>query len=361
MRAAFLESGPGALLVDEVQVDAVGPREVLVRTVAAGLCHSDLHFVEGRFPYIYPAILGHESAGVVEAVGSDVTDFVVGDHVIACASGFCGACRWCLTGRPFLCERPGLGRAPGAAPRLSRNGQPVYALFDIGGFGELLLLHEHFLVKVRPEMPLDKAALIGCAVMTGVGAVLHTAGVRPGDTVAVIGCGGVGLNAVQGAAIAGADRIVAVDRVASKLDLARTFGATDVVDTTRDDAVQAVAELTRGGVDHAFEAIGLKATAEQAFRMVNKAGTATLIGVLPLGQTLEIDPTQLFAGKRLQGSTMGSNRFRIDMPRLVDWYLAGRLKLDELVSGSMPLERINEGFAAMGSGEIARQLVVFDT
>ena len=360
MRAAILEAAPGELVIDDVQVDAVGPHEVLVRTVAAGLCHSDLHFMQGLYPYPLPAVLGHESAGVVEAVGDQVADLKPGDHVVSCVSGFCGACRYCLSGRPYLCDKVGLSRPVGAPPRLTRRGDHVFPFFDLASFAEQLLVHEHWLVKIRPEMPLDKAALIGCGVQTGVGAVLNTAAVRPGDTVAVIGCGGIGLNAVQAASIVGAGRVIAIDRVQSKLDLATSFGATDVVDASTDDPVAAVMELTGGGVDHAFEAIGLKATAEAAFAMLGKGGTATVIGMVPVGQKLEIDATQLIAGKRLQGSNMGSNRFRIDMPQYVDWYLAGKLKLDELVSATMRLDDINAGFAALASGEVARQLVLFD-
>jgi S-(hydroxymethyl)glutathione dehydrogenase/alcohol dehydrogenase len=360
VRAAILESAPGELVIDDVSVGAVGPREVLVRTVAAGLCHSDLHFIQGLYPHPLPAVLGHESAGVVEAVGEQVVDLKVGDHVVSCVSGFCGACRYCLSGRPYLCDKVGLARGPGEPPRLSRNGTPVFQFFDLASFAEQLLVHEHWLVKIRPDMPLDKAALVGCGVTTGVGAVINTAAVRPGETVAVIGCGGIGLNAVQAAALVGASRIIAVDRLASKLAMAQTFGATDVIDASSVDAVAAVQQLTGGGVDHAFEAIGLKATAEQAFNMLGKGGTATVIGMVPIGQRLEIDATQLISGKRLQGSNMGSNRFRIDMPQYVDWYLAGRLKLDELVSATMPLEKINDGFATLASGEVARQLILFD-
>jgi S-(hydroxymethyl)glutathione dehydrogenase/alcohol dehydrogenase len=360
MRAAILESAPGELVIDDVSVGDVGPREVRVRTVAAGLCHSDLHFIQALYPYPLPAVLGHESAGVVEEVGDQVTGFRKGDHVVSCVSGFCGACRWCLTGRPFLCDKVGLNRAPGAAPRLSRNGEGLFPFFDLASFAEELLVHENYLVKIHPDMPLDKAALIGCGVQTGVGAVLNTAAVKPGDTVAVIGCGGIGLNAIQAASIAGASRVIAVDRLASKLELARTFGATDTVDASAGDAVAAVQELTGGGVDHAVEAIGLKVTAEQAFAMTGKGGTATIIGMVPIGQKLEVEPTMLLSGKRLQGSNMGSNRFRIDMPQYVDWYLRGKLKLDELVSGTMPLDDINAGFATLATGEVARQLVVFD-
>jgi S-(hydroxymethyl)glutathione dehydrogenase/alcohol dehydrogenase len=315
--------------------------------------------MEGTYQCPLPAVLGHECAGVVEAVGDDVTYVRPGDHVITCISGFCGSCAYCLRGKPHLCDKVALQPDP-PQPRLRRGDVPVNQFAGLGGFAEQLLVHEHYLVKIRPDMPLDKAALIGCGVTTGVGAVMNTAAVRAGETVVVIGCGGIGLNAVQAGAIVGAGRVIAVDRIASKLDLARVFGATDVVDASAVDPVAAVLELTGGGVDHAIEAIGLTATAQQAFAMLRNGGTATVIGMIPLGQRIEIDGFQLLMEKRLQGSSMGSNRFRIDMPQYVEWYLDGRLKLDELVSGTMPLERINEGFAALKGGEIARQLVVFD-
>jgi S-(hydroxymethyl)glutathione dehydrogenase/alcohol dehydrogenase len=254
-----------------------------------------------------------------------------------------------------------MNRGPDAAPRLSRRGERLAPFFDVASFAEELLVHEHYLVKIRPDMPLEKAALLGCGVTTGLGAVLNTAQVRSGETVAVIGCGGIGLNAIQGAALAGAGRVIAVDRLPTKLAMAQEFGATDLVDASAGDPVAAVFELTAGeGVDHAIEAIGLKTTAEQAFAMTGRGGTATVIGMVPVGQALEIDATQLLGGKRLQGSNMGSNRFRIDIPRYVDWYLAGRLELDALVSATLPLDRINEGFTTLAGGEVARQLILFD-
>ena len=285
VKAAILEEIPGVLVVDDVQIGTPGPHEVLVRTVAAGLCHSDLHFMEGLYPHPVPAVLGHESAGVVEAVGSQVAYVQPGDHVISCISGFCGACRYCLSGRPNLCgDKGGLAADPSGPPRLHRGDEPLFQFADLSSFAEQLLVHENMLVKIRPDMPLDKAALIGCGVTTGVGAVMNTAKVRPGDTVAVIGCGGIGLNAIQAAAIVGAGRVIAIDRIASKLELAKTFGATDIVDASAVDAVGTVNELTGGGVDYSFEAIGLKATAEQAFNMLCNGGTATIIGMIPLGQ-----------------------------------------------------------------------------
>jgi S-(hydroxymethyl)glutathione dehydrogenase/alcohol dehydrogenase len=360
MKAAVLEQIPGDLVVDDIQIGSPGPHEVLVRTVAAGLCHSDLHFIEGKYPAPVPCVLGHESAGVVEAVGEQVTYLQPGDHVISCISGFCGACRYCLSGRPNLCDKVGLAPDPSAPPRLRRGDQIVHQFFDLSSFAEQLLVHENMLVKIRPDMPLDKAALIGCGVTTGVGAVMNTARVRAGEVVTVIGCGGIGLNAIQAAAIVGAGRVIAIDRVASKLDLARTFGATDTIDASAVDPVGAVLELTGGGVDHAFEAIGLSATAQQAFAMLAKGGTATVIGMIPLGESIQLDGFQFLLEKRIQGSNMGSNRFRVDMPQYVEWYLAGKLKLDELVSATMPIEKINDGFATLKAGEVARQLITFD-
>ena len=359
MKAAVLESIPGELVIGELTVRTPQAHEVLIRTVASGLCHSDLHFLEGLYQCPVPAVLGHECAGVVEAVGDDVTYVKPGDHVITCISGFCGSCASCMRGKPHLCDKIALQPDP-AHPRLTRGDEVVNQFFGLAGFSEQLLVHQNYLVKIRPDMPLDKAALLGCGVTTGVGAVINTARVRPGDTVAVIGCGGIGLNAVQAAAIAGAGRVIAVDRVASKLALATTFGATDVVDASAVDPVMAVLEMTGGGVDYSFEAIGLTTTAQQAFAMLRNGGTATVIGMIPLGQKLEIDGFQLLMEKRLQGSSMGSNKFRLDMPQYIEWYLAGKLKLDELVSGTMPLEAINDGFAAMKSGELARQLITFD-
>jgi S-(hydroxymethyl)glutathione dehydrogenase / alcohol dehydrogenase len=359
VRAAVLETVPSELRIEEVQIDKPIHHEVLVRTVAAGLCHSDLHFMEAKYACDLPTILGHEVAGVVEAVGPDVTHVRPGDHVIGCLSIFCGRCEFCLSGRPVLCDREGLGRNADQPPRLSRNGEPIHQFLRLSAFAEMLLVHENALVKIREEMPLDRAALIGCAVTTGLGAVFNTARVPPGSTVAVIGCGGVGLNSVQGAAIAGAGRIIAIDMVPWKLELARQFGATDLVNAAEGDAVEQVRELTGGGVEFAFEAIGLKVAAEQAFAMLRKGGTATIIGMIPEGQKIELPGSEFLDEKKIQGSNMGSNRFRIDMPRYVDLYLAGRLKLDELVSARIGLDEVNEGFARMSRGEVARSVIAF--
>lgn len=360
MKAAVLREVGQRLSVETVSIDEPGPHEVLIRTVAAGVCHSDLHFIEGSYPARLPCVLGHESAGVVEAVGEHVTTVSPGDHVITCLSAYCGHCADCLTGHMAVCASPDTRRPRGAAPRLTQEGRPVAQLFHLGSFAERLLVHEHACVAIRKDMPLDRAALIGCSVMTGVGAVIHTSGVRPGETVAVIGCGGVGLSAINGAQIAGASRIIGVDRHAEKLELAKTFGATDVIDASDGDPVGKVMALTGEGVHHSFEAVGLKDTAEQAFRMLRRRGTANVIGMIPVGVNIEISGVDLLAERRIQGSAMGSNRFPVDMPRLVDFYMSGRLKLDELIARRIGLEDLNDAFAEMKSGKVARSVVVFD-
>jgi len=333
---------------------------VLIRTKAAGICHSDLHFWNGSYPGQVPMVLGHESAGVVEQVGSDVHYVKPGDHVITCLSVFCGHCEQCLTGHMSLCNEPETNRTKEEAPRLSHNDQPLTQFAQLGSFAEMMLVHEHALVKVREDMPMDRAALIGCGVTTGIGAVIHTAKVEPGSTVAVIGCGGIGLSAINGAALAGAARIIAVDMVPSKLELARKFGATDVVDASDGEAVGKVIEMTGGGVHYSFEAIGLKATAEQAFQMLRAGGTATVIGMIPPGQMVSLHGVDFLSEKKIQGSFMGSNRFRVDMPRFIDFYLQGKLHLDDLISNRIALTDINEGMEALKTGEIARSVIMFD-
>jgi S-(hydroxymethyl)glutathione dehydrogenase/alcohol dehydrogenase len=361
MKAAVLNTCPGDLEIEDVQIDKPGPREVLIKTAAAGLCHSDLHFLEAKYPAQVPVVLGHESAGVVEAVGDQVTYVQPGDHVITCLSVFCGHCEDCLTGHMSLCPNPETRRLPGEAPRLSREGGGVMNQFlNLSSFAEQMLVHEHAIVKINPEMPLAQAALLGCGATTGLGAVMNTAKVEPGATVAVIGCGGIGLNAIQGAYLSGASRVIAVDMLDSKLELAKVFGATDTVNASDGTAVQQVLELTGGGVHYSFEAIGLKVAPAQAFAMLRRGGTATVIGMIPIGQSVELPGFAFLGEKKIQGSAMGSNRFRVDMPRYVELYMQGRLKLDELVSARLPLEKINDGFATMKTGEVARSVIEFD-
>jgi S-(hydroxymethyl)glutathione dehydrogenase/alcohol dehydrogenase len=272
---------------------------------------------------------------------------------------FCGHCEYCLSGRMSICQaRTGM-RAADDKQRLSIAGAPVFQFASLSSFAEQMLVHEHAIVKISPDMPLDVAALIGCGVTTGLGAVFRTARVEPLSTVAVLGCGGIGLSCVQGARIAGAKRIIAIDTLPSKLEVASQFGATDVIDTSTGDAVERVKELTDGGVEYSFEAIGLKPTAEQAFEMLRPGGTATIIGMIPYGTKIELHGYDFLQEKRVQGSTMGSNRFRVDMPRYIELYLQGRLKLDEMISRRITLDEINDGFEALARGEVTRSVIAF--
>src|SRR5262245_61646193 len=267
MKAAVFHGPNQPLTIEQVDIAKPIDREVLVRTVASGVCHSDLHFVDGFYPFQAPAILGHEAAGIVEAVGPNVKEFKPGDHVIACLSVFCGSCSYCLTGRTHLCQsRP--VRPANEAPKLSWKGAPVNQFANLSAYAEQMLVHENALVRVRDDMPLDRGALIGCGVTTGVGAVLNTARVEPGSTVAVFGAGGVGLAAIQGARIAGAGMIIAVDVFESKLAKAKELGATHLVDASKVDPVKEIRQMTNGGVEYSFEAIGLKKAAEQAFECI---------------------------------------------------------------------------------------------
>lgn len=360
MKAAILHAPHQPLTIEEVSIEKPKGREVLVRTAVAGLCHSDLHFIEGSYPAPLPVVLGHEAAGIVEAVGSEVSYLKPGDHVISCLSVFCGHCEFCTTGHPSICQNPDVKMAPGAAKRLKWKGQHLNQMFNLSAFAEQMLVHEHALVKVRSDMPLDLAALIGCGVVTGYGAVSHTAKVEPGSTVAVFGAGGIGLSTINAAHIAGASRIIVIDKDPSKLTLAKVFGATDAVDANSADVVKQIIALTEGGAHYAFECIGLKVTAEQSFSCLRSGGTATIIGMIPVGTKIELHGVDFLRERRIQGSMMGSNRFRVDMPRLIEFYMQGRLHLKEMISGRLRLDQINEGFAALKTGGIARNVIVFD-
>ena len=360
--AAVLHSGASLLSIEQVAIDAPGPEEVLVRTAATGLCHSDLHFVDGSWPTPTPCVMGHEAAGVVEAVGAGVRDFAPGDHVVTCLSVGCGECNTCLGGRSYLCTdgRSVRSRPAEQPPRLALDGRELHQFVGLATFAEQMLVHRRALVRIRTDMPLDRAALLGCGVITGTGAVFRTAGVRPGSSVAVVGCGGVGMAAVQAARIAGATMVVAVDTEPRKLAWAVELGATHTVDPADGDPVEQVRALTGGGAEFTFEAIGSPPTVAQSLAMASRGGTATVIGMLPQGSRVEIDGTELLmAEKRLQGSLMGSNVFRRDLPQLVDLYLDGRLRLDEMISLRLGLDRINEGYEAMLAGEVVRSIVEF--
>ncbi len=360
MKAAVVHERNKPMEIEDVEISKPGPREVLIRPVAVGVCHSDLHFLDGSYPHMLPTVLGHESAGIVEEVGSDVTTVKKGDHVITCLSAFCGHCDKCLTGHLSLCSSPEVSRKEDEAPRISQNGSPVHQFLNLSSFAELMLIHEHACVAINRDMPFDRAALIGCSTTTGMGAVFHTADVEPGSTVAVIGCGGVGLAAINGAAIAGAGQIIAVDMQDSKLELAKVMGATHTINAGQGDPVGEVIEMTKGGCDYTFEAIGLKVTAEQSFKMLGRGGVATVIGMIPVGTMIELHGAELLGEKKIQGSNMGSNRFPVDMPRFVDFYMRGKLHLDEMISKHIRLSEVNEAMDALKTGQDARHVIMFD-
>jgi S-(hydroxymethyl)glutathione dehydrogenase/alcohol dehydrogenase len=361
MKAAVFHGPNMPLSIEEVELDKPQDREVLIKTAASGVCHSDLHFVDGFYHYPTPAVLGHEAAGIVEEVGKQVTYVKPGDHVICCLSVFCGNCQQCMSGHPNRCSnKAATQRNVQDKPRISQKGKAVNQFLDVSSYCEKMLLHENAVVKIREDFPLDRAALIGCGVTTGVGAVLNTARIEPGSTVAVFGAGGVGLAAIQGARIAGARKIIAVDMFEGKLAMAKRLGATDTVDASNSDPIEEIRKLTGGGVDYAFEAIGLKKAAEQAFNSLKPGGTATVIGMIPVGQKVEIDGYMFLTERKLQGSNMGSNRFRIDMPRYIDFYMQGRLNLDDMISRRGKLEDVNDAFRAMKAGEVARTVLMFN-
>jgi len=361
VKAAVLRAYNQPLTIEEVSIDKPAPGEVLLKTAASGVCHSDLHVIDGKLPAPPPLVLGHEPAGIVEQVGSDVTYVKPGDHVIACLSIFCGTCSYCTTGHTNLCGGAMFDRKRDEKPRLEAADTPLYQMAQLASFAEQMLVPENALVKIRDDMPLDRAALIGCGVTTGVGAALNTARVEAGSTCVVIGCGGVGLSIIQGCRIAGASRIIAVDTQEWKLDLAKRLGATEGVSAADDDPTAQVLELTGGGADYAFEAIGLNATVRQALAMTRKGGTMLMVGVVAVGENVELPGFDIVINeKKVLGSMMGSNAFRVHMPRYVEFYLNGQLKIDEMISARRPLEEINVCFDEMRKGTAARSVIVFD-
>ena len=360
--AAVMHAVGRRMEVEDIVVAAPQGREVLVRPVAAGLCHSDLLFLDGHWPHPVPTVLGHEVAGVVEAVGPDVTSVVVGDHVLGCAGGGCHECRYCVMGRPIICTNRNHDRSPHDEQRLRlADGTPINQYGQLSAFAELMLVHEHAVVAIDRDVDLHTASIVGCAVATGLGAVFNTAKVPAGASVVITGVGGVGLNAVQGARIAGASQIIAVDVVAGKLEFARALGATAVIDAASASAVEAVRDLTHGGADYVFETSGVPSAAESCLEMVGNGGTVVLVGIPAQHTTISIRPADLIPREiAILTSHVGSLRPSVDLPRYITLAQRGQLMLDPMVSNRFPLGDINEGFAAMSSGATARSIVVFD-
>ena len=359
MKAAVFQEANKPLTIEDV--DIVDPRagEVLVRTSCSGVCHSDLHFVDGLWQLPMYCVLGHEAAGVVEAIGEGVTYVKPGDRVIMSFRPFCGTCYYCLGGRPNLCNDPSISAA--SLNRLQWKGQPIMQFASVGSFAEMMVTSENGIVKIPDEMPMAEAALIGCGVMTGVGAALYTAQVPGGADVAVIGCGGIGLNIIQGCRIAGAAKIIAIDIIDSKLEMASQFGATHTINSSSiDNLEEAIQELTDGnGVEYAFEAIGVPAAATQAFNITRPGGTAVVVGMHPLGSEIAVPGPAFLQEKKLVGCMYGSTRFREHMPKLIDLFLQDKLDLTSLVSRRLQLEDVNEAFRSMKAGEVARSVLEF--
>ena len=360
-KAAILEQPGQGLVIGEVEYADPAPHEVLIDTKACGLCHSDLHFIDGAYPHALPCVPGHEAAGVVRAVGSEVRTVRPGDHVVTCLSAFCGTCEFCVTGRMALCLGGPTRRGKGDAPRITRNGgETVNQMLNLSALSEQMLIHENACVAIDKDMPLDRAAVLGCAVTTGAGTIFNACKVTPGETVLVVGCGGVGLAAINAAKIAGAGKIIAADPLPEKRALAEVLGATHTVDATADGVVKEIMAISNGGVDWGIEAVGRQASADLAVASLRRGGTAVILGMMPLDCKVGLGAMDLLGGKKLMGAIMGMNHFPVDLPRLVDFYLRGLLDLDTIIAERIGLEDVNAGFDKMRAGHSARSVMVFD-
>ncbi len=363
-RAVVCREHNQPVLVEDIAVDAPRRGEVTVRLGACGVCHSDLSAVTGTIALPLPLVLGHEGAGVVEEVGEGVADFAKGDHVVFSFIYMCGKCRFCLSGRPVLCLEQGraLTTPLEGTPRVhDASGNPLNIFSGCGAMAQYATVSAENLIKIDAKIPLECAALVGCGVTTGVGAVFNTAKVAPGSSVAVFGCGGVGLSAIQGARIAGADRIIAIDTLEAKLAMAKQFGATDtLLAKAGEDVVKPLKTITGGGPDYAFECVGSGELAATAYRAITRGGLAVVVGVAKPGDTTSLrSMTTVFEEKTLTGSYFGSCVPRVDFPRMFALYLKGQLKLEELITRRYPVDEAPQAFADLQSGRNARGVIVF--
>lgn len=359
MKAAVCRAFGQPLTIEDLELAPPGPREIKVKVAACAICHSDIHYAEGAWGGTLPAVYGHEAAGIVEDVGPGVTAFRPGDHAVVTLIQSCGACPNCRRGDLAYCETS-LAR-PQGGPLSTRDGAPVVQGLSTGAFAEHVVVHESQAVAIAKDIALDAASLLACGVITGAGAVFNTAGVRPGDAVVVIGAGGVGLNSVQGAALAGASPIIAVDLADNKLAAAKEFGATHAINGKNEDVAARVREITGGRrADFAFVTVGSKAAIEQALTLIGRLGAVVVVGMPANGVTASFDPSWVaYDGQRILGSRMGGARIATDIPKLLEFYRQGRLKLDQLISGRYPLTRINEAIAAVTRGEALRNVITF--
>jgi len=362
MKAAVLYQRRAPMLIDEVELKPPVEGEVQIRIQAAGICHSDYHHWESEFGSILPLVLGHEVAGVVDTVGPGVTKVRPGDRVVLAFGHRCGECFYCLRGEPYLCTPPPDSPLVKRFPRIWKGTQGINSFLMVGAFAEYTVMPTTNVVPLPDDVPFEVGALVGCAVATGFGAVATAAKVQPGSTVLVMGCGGVGLNVIQTALLVGAARIIAVDILDHKLELAQQFGATHLINGGREDVVARVRALTGSfGADYAFEVISHPRTIEQAYESLRKGGVAVVVGMSPVGAQLTIDPLAMMrTAKVLRGTAYGHIRPLIDFPRIIELYRAGKLKLNELVSRKFGLSEINDGIRALGAGEVARGVVVFN-
>jgi len=358
MKALVLNALGRGFDFEDVDIAVPIGREVLVEVRASGLCHTDLLFATHDFVPT-PSVLGHEVAGIVAAVGPDVAQVRAGDHVVGSLAQSCGTCTRCLSGRSFQCKHPeSTLRRPADAPRLTRNGVGLFQGFGLGGFAEQALIHENQLAVIPKELPFAQASLLGCGVVTGAGSVLNTANVSAGDTVVIFGAGGVGLNAVSGARIAGASRIIVIDTQQKRLDEARRFGATDVIDSTKTKPLEAVSDLLPDGADHVFDFVGLKAVAEQGLALLAVGGGLYLVGVARSDVEIGLNiVSAIDRQKRVQGVNFGSTNAKRDISMYAELYLQGRMNLDDLVSRRIALRDVNDGYAALKDGSLNRVVV----
>lgn len=363
MKAAVQYETNTPLKVEEVTLDDPQDNEVLVKHVATGVCHSDLHFMKGEMPMPLPIVPGHEGAGIVEKVGPGVTTLKPGDHVVMMVIFNCGKCRYCVEGRPTRCVEnlpiQMMGTLPYGGMRLHKGDQELHHLFGLASFAEYAVVHERSAVKIREDAPLDVVCLLGCGTSTGIGTVINTTGIKAGESIAIYGCGGVGLSAVMGAKLAGAGTLIAVDTLDSKLEMAKELGADYVINASQEDPKTKVMELTGSGADYAIECIGNVDVIMQAFGSIHVGGKCIVVGMPPLVSMLSIAPFEFLLGKTMTGAAQGDVIAPIDIPRYIDLFMAGKLPIDKLITKSYKLDEINEAFEAMEKGEVIRSIIRF--